>query len=560
MLTAALLPAEATVSHHRFVLPRSDGSWLTDPVSEQWPPVLAANHNALSRADFDCQGRSFGDLRRLTQQHAAIAAARYTSELLSQNIAVPKPASLIVTGHQPELFHPGVWAKNFAVHRLAKQTQANGLNLIIDNDTHHGTGIAVPTGTRAALQTTTIPFDEPRPVCPWEELPLSDREVFDGFARQVSAQLHPWGIEPVLNEAWPAARHFADRTERPRLCDCLSAMRVATERRFGAGNLELPMSRLSEVPGFHWFAAHILAQLPQFQVLHNEIVRDYRRRHQLRSRTHPVPELATQDDWREAPFWVWRAGESQRDRLFARQVADEIQLRDRRDVFLKLPLTPDRSACCAVEQLAALPSKGIRLRSRALTTTLFARLFLADLFVHGIGGAKYDEMTDELITRFYRLPAVPYATISGTLHLPLGGTWTAGSQALGQNLHTLWELDHQPERFLPASATDVQSMIADKRRLIGEQHTAEAATVRRRSMADREQNRQRYRRLREINHELQPAVQAVRQQILDQRQELLSHQSANRILASREFAWVLFPEERLRQFLANVPVAEARRV
>lgn len=543
------------MSHHRFVLPRSDGSWLTDPAPAQWPTLLAANHDALTRAEFDCQGRPFGDLRRLTQQHAAIAAARYTSELLGEDVAVPEPASLIVTGHQPEMFHPGVWAKNFAVHRLAKQTQVNGLNLIIDNDTHHGTGIAVPTGTRTAPQTTTILFDESRPVCPWEELPLSDREVFDGFARQVSTQLQPWGIEPVLNEAWPAARRFAVRTERPRLCDCLSAMRASTERRFGAGNLELPMSRLSEVPGFHWFAAHILAQLPQFQLLHNEIVRDYRRRHQLRSRTHPVPELATQDEWREAPFWVWRAGESQRDRLFAKQVDVEILLRDRRGVFLKLPLTPDRSACCAVEQLATLPSKGIRLRSRALTTTLFARLFLADLFVHGIGGAKYDEMTDKLISRFYRLPAVPYATISGTLHLPLGGTWTAGSQALGQNLHTLWELDHQPERFLPPSATDVQQMIADKRRLIGEQHAAEAATVRRRSVAEREQNRQRYRRLREINHELQPAVQTVRQQILDQRQELLSHRSANRILGSREFAWVLFPEEPLRQFLANVPIA-----
>ena len=46
----------------------------------------------------------------------------------------PSP-SLLLAGHQPELFHPGVWIKNFALARLAREHGTVPLSLIIDSDT-----------------------------------------------------------------------------------------------------------------------------------------------------------------------------------------------------------------------------------------------------------------------------------------------------------------------------------------------------------------------------------------------------------------------------------------
>ena len=43
--------------------------------------------------------------------------------------------SLLLAGHQPELFHPGVWVKNFALNGLARRHGATPLNLVVDNDT-----------------------------------------------------------------------------------------------------------------------------------------------------------------------------------------------------------------------------------------------------------------------------------------------------------------------------------------------------------------------------------------------------------------------------------------
>ena len=51
---------------------------------------------------------------------------------------------LVVTGHQPELFHPGVWVKNFATAAIARAHGGLGLNLIVDNDLPKSASIRVP--------------------------------------------------------------------------------------------------------------------------------------------------------------------------------------------------------------------------------------------------------------------------------------------------------------------------------------------------------------------------------------------------------------------------------
>jgi len=55
---------------------------------------------------------------------------------------------------------------------------------------------------------------------------------------------------------------------------------------------------------------------------------------------------------------------------------------------------------------------------RALTLTLFARLILGDFFIHGIGGGKYDEVTDQIIRDYFGIDPPAFQVVSGTLHLP----------------------------------------------------------------------------------------------------------------------------------------------
>ncbi len=138
------------------------------------------------------------------------------------------------------------------------------------------------------------------------------------------------------------------------------------------------MSAVCESDGFYWFASHLLAQLDRYVRVHNEALDEYRTDHGIRSKNHPVAALARQGEWLEAPFWVWRAERPRRRALMIRQRQRTMDLRiaGEDEILLELPLSPDREACCAVERLRELPGRSVRLRTRALTTTLFSRFLL----------------------------------------------------------------------------------------------------------------------------------------------------------------------------------------
>ena len=104
------------------------------------------------------------------------------------------------------------------------------------------------------------------------------------------------------------------------------------------------------------------------------------------------------------------------------------------EILVELPLSPDREACCAVERLHDLAARSIRLRTRALTTTMFCRFLLGDLFIHGIGGAKYDELGDAIARRFFGIEPPGFLTLSMTLWLGLpidGHAIRAGNASSG---------------------------------------------------------------------------------------------------------------------------------
>src|SRR5262249_51167700 len=204
----------------------------------------------------------------------------------------------------------------------------------------------------------------------------------------------------LLDDFWPRALSRRPEISSPGLRFSLARREIETS--WGVSNFELPLSAICETEGFLWFLCHLLAQLPTYLRIHNDALAEYRLAHGIRSKNHPVSALALQGEWLEAPFWVWRRENPRRRGLMARQRKREIDLRIAGEdtILATLPLGPDREACCAVERLRDLPAQSVRLRTRALTTTLFSRFLLSDLFIHGIGGSKYDELGDAIARRF----------------------------------------------------------------------------------------------------------------------------------------------------------------
>ncbi len=551
-------PLERPWSAAHVRAPRGDESFVAVPPLADAAEVALRNRECLGAAQVDIQGKELAVLRRWAKHAVVEAAGEYTARLLADGTCngnarpanLPEAAPLFVGGHQPTLFHPGVWVKNSIIGALASQNAGAALNLVVDTDTFSGTALRVPTGPREAPAVAMVPFDQPRPRQPWEEARIIDRELFASFADRVRSAMSDCGFVPLLADFWPAAAKRAAKSDS--LAECLTAARNAWERSWGLHNLELPVSRLCTLEPFLWFAAHLLAHLPRFRNVYNEVLQEYRHVNRVRSRTHPVPDLREVDGWIEAPFRVWRAGDEVRKPVFSRQAGDEVQLSDGTAVFAKLPLAPGREACCAVKELQKLAARGIRFRTRALTTTLFARICFADLFVHGLGGAKYDQMTDRIVARFFGLPAPEFLTISATLLLPAPDVPVDREDELKLKQH-LRELDYNSDRHLPQAMTPaLQALVAEKQTLIGEQHVAPRGPGRTGRSRGTGAGYQRFRRFQEINRLLAAATQGERRRIEEELARTRQQLSARAVWRDREYSFCLFPAGKLKRFMDHV--------
>lgn len=503
--------------------------------------MVAENLALGQQRDYDFQGRSLKQLAHQGRRELVREARRWTSTYCDIDPAACCIDRLFLAGHQPQLFHPGVWFKNFALDHLAKAHDALGINLLIDSDSIKSASLWVPAGTGIDPRLVSVALDRAGPPIPYEERKINDRRVFLQFGRRVMEQAAGLVPEPMLGRYWPMAIERSRQTDN--LGACLAQSRHQWEVRWGGRTLEVPQSRICQTESFAWLVSHIVAQLPRFREVYNQTVHDYRQANGIRNAAHPVPDLAADDGWLETPFWVWTPDNVSRRALFARQQGGEVILTDRRRWQAVLPLEPHGDATRAVGRLMELSCQGVKIRSRALMTTLWARLVLGDLFLHGIGGAKYDQVTDGLIERFFGLRPPGYMVLSATLLLPVERCQVRleESREIDRQLRGL---DWHPERAIESGSRsedgpelgreDEQAagLIAVKRRWIDTPKTPANA-------------RARHLEIRRINAALQPWVHGRRESLLRRREGVARQLQADRILSWREFSFCLYPEETL---------------
>lgn len=471
---------------------------------------------------------------------------------------------IILSGHQPSLFHPGVWLKNFILSSAAKAVGGTAINLVIDNDLVRTPAIRVPCDANTAPKVVDVPYDEPAPEVPWEERWVRSPDTLRQFAINVRAALglttnRSQGL--LVDRVWSRGVDFTQRRlnefrERilrvaagrfsaekvasisgmVRLGDVLASARHDAERDFGLQTYEASLGKLCHGPGFLAFVEFIFARHREFHAIHNAVLAEYRIANHIRSHTHPVPGLAVEGDWFEMPFWNWNFKNPQRRRVFVRQVGQRWQMTDHGGrSFQPTAEASARKWGCWRD----IESTSERLRPRALITTMYARLVLSDLFIHGIGGAKYDELTDEIIRRFFGIEPPAYLTATATFRLPIDRPQVT-IEDVRECVRRIRDVRFRPESFVgdalvarePRIAEQLQSLAADKREYV-RTHTLRSGSEEAFHGVDR------------INRAMHELLAPVEEHLRREHARLVEDARRTRLLGSREFSFVLFPEEYL---------------
>lgn len=296
----------------------------------------------------------------------------------------------VATSHQPELFHAGIWVREFVLAELEKR----GWEATYFEADSSRCRVEAIVPAHNPLRVERHFLAEGRLDC----LPAPGERAWNEFLDRLELPVRrDWLEAPNLGRFLAALRHRAAPHE--------------LTRRWQSDWASSPVCRRLLDP--------ILADPRGFREVFNQVCRELRTRHGWRSRAHPFPDLRQEGERIELPLWC-----------------------DGRAVWSD-----------------SVPEHG--LRPRAFLWTAFCRL-QADLYLHGSGGAAYDEATDLILKGFHGIEPPPYVVVWLNYFLDLPADLEAPVR-LAELSARLRQVRHNPQRFLPE-----HPLARDKTRLLGE--------------------------------------------------------------------------------------------
>jgi hypothetical protein len=363
-----------------------------------------------------------------------------------------------------------------------------------------------------------------------------DRKLFEQFQEKVVKSIKPFVPDPIVKDLWPEvleADEMLTRSQRRTvLAHSIAAGRHRVEHSVGLKTLEVPISHLAGSFSFAKFSRYLLEHLGGFREIYNAAISRYRAKHGIRSSAHPVPELGHLQEggnlWLEAPFWIWTDQTPFRKPLFVRRVAGNIELSNSQTTLARIALAEWDDWLVKQNQQIQTTGRGIFIRPRALITTMYARLLASDLFVHGIGGAKYDQLTDQIIQDFFGVAPPRFVTATGTWALPTEFPKISPAD-ITTGKETLRRMRFHPETFITSADKNTAALIAAKHAAIANQSQQTAS--------------QRHQAIESANLKLQAMLHLHRKAVSTEIDLLSSQLRDSQILNSREFSFALHPIE-----------------
>lgn len=516
--------------HARPALPAGHGELVARPDVAEWPALLGANRRAAEAWDFAVAGLPASQMRALARREALAEAAAF-SEVLGVAVAAPgEPASPIVaTGHQPELYHPGVWVKDFLLQRIAEEVGASAFDVVVDSDGFDAVGVVSPCmtpGVARCKQYLALGTPDTCFAC----TPVPTEGAVADFCAATDGQLASLP-SPAIR------RHFASFctsltgavADAGNLAELVTIARRRYEATAGSMYLELPITIMARTESFARFVVDMALSAERFSAVYNGELDQYRSLSKTRSAAQPFPNLGVSAEGLELPLWSLRRGG--RDAVWARPGAAGVTLMAAGQVLCDLPMDPD-------DAVRTLRASGALIAPKALSLTLFVRTFACDLFIHGVGGGRYDRVTDGVIRRYYGVEPPAFVVASLTMYLPLGAHLVTDEEVAAAR-ERLNRLEHNPDSLLSEVEFDAEderkraiALAREKRELVSAIASPEAD---KKALGGR---------IREVNTELGTLLAPLKQAFTLDLESLELQRTASEILTDRTYPFCFWsPEE-----------------
>lgn len=445
-------------------LPSGHGELLVRPAFDQWKSLLAANRKASAAWGFSVAGVPAAELRSLARREVLETAAEF-SEKLEVPVAPPgaPDGPIVMTGHQPELYHPGVWVKDFLLQHIAAETGSTAVDVVVDSDGFDSVQLTSPClvpEVRRCRQYLAVGSEATCFACAPKPT-ASDLELFCEAGDSQLATLPAPSIRRHFSDFCDALRSAEADAEN--LAELVTFARRRYEAVAGTDYLELPVTRMVRTRAFATFVADMALNALRFAESYNGELDAFRAFTKTRSKAQPFPDLEISHGRVELPLWAIEAG--RRDSVWASKREEGVELHAGDGLVAFLPFDADAAIEAVLAASAALAPK-------ALALTLYTRMFCCDLFIHGVGGGRYDNVTDGVCRRYYGVEPPAFVVASLTMYLPLGAHVVTDDEVSAAR-ERLNRLEHNPNQVLgevefdsDEERTRAYDLAAEKDRLV----------------------------------------------------------------------------------------------
>lgn len=403
-----------------------------------------------------------------------------TQTTMRRELGLSTTRPVVMSGHQCELWHAGILAKRFCIDQFAPDAEAAWVE--VDQDSGTPWEIRYPgTGPTRELWTLPPPGGTPPP----DDTP--------------SGALAPI-VAPATVDLSPAPAIDAARAG-------VQAIAASLRAHADAATLALQLSRATDDllawagPGPVRVFATALHRTTFFGELVGEMSRDARgcvTRLNEAAAIYPkarVRPLVIEGDRIELPLWRVRPGQP------------------RRAVF--------------ANELTAIPRE--QLAPKAIAMTALLRAGACDLFVHGLGGERYDRITEAWMHTWLGWRLAPTVVATATVTLPFVATDVPDPAHIARARWEAWHARNDP------------AMLGDDDSAARKRALASLAS----GNADRAQKRAHFREMRGVVEDSRSRAGAALAALSERAQHLAAQRSRADVVFDRTWAFPLHPRASL---------------
>jgi len=308
---------------------------------------------------------------------------------------------VVMTGHQPVIYHSGLLFKNQVLSEYVGSSDSIGINVIVDIDRGSAGQFFYPDGKRdtPVLEKGDIYGQEGV----YEFQSLNEHERINKELSKCEEALLRLGFEQeALRVRKTLALYNSIRPGSALVANML--VRRAFER--SPDYLEVPFSRLLDIPEVQKFLVSFISNFEKFHLTYNTSLHEHREEHNIKNLANPFPDLKQLKGYLELPFWFIDDSTGTRESCYLKREDKVLIFSNGERVIGKL----------TAENGADFP-KEIRLVPGGMLVTLLLRTLFSDLFIHGRGGGRYDVFTDRFIRAYFAMIPPVFVTASGSRHL-----------------------------------------------------------------------------------------------------------------------------------------------